>query len=78
MHTVTKLFSHTTHTYAQLGLYQDDKKFIEWSELFQIVNNWFDIFNSKTPHKDSRPLSQAYGFSLLKQNESSEEFNCAP
>lgn len=39
------------------------------SELFQLINDWFDVFNTKTTQKDTRPLSKAYGLSLHEQNQ---------
>lgn len=54
---------------------RDIDSFILCSELFQIINDWFDIFNSKTSHKDSRPLSKAYGLSLSQQNEVLKSMN---
>ena len=39
------------------------------SELFHIVNDWFDIFNSRTPHEHSPTLSKTYGLSFFPQND---------
>lgn len=68
----TKLFSHTTSTAlkrcATLGLCKNAENFIQCSELFQLINDWFDIFNSRTVHKDTRALSKAYGLAIAEQN----------
>ena len=33
------------------------------------MNDWFDIFKSRTSHKDTRPLSKAYRLALSQQND---------
>ena len=60
--TAAKLFSHTT------GICNNSEDFVKSSELFQLINDWFDAFDSKTVQKDSRSLSKAYGLALPKQN----------
>lgn len=79
--TAAKLFSHTTASAltrsAELGLCNNSEDFVKSSELFQLINDWFDIFNSKTVHKDSRPSSKAYGLALPEQNLILNEMNDA-
>lgn len=40
----------------------------ECAEIFQTVNNWFDVVNSKTKY-NGNPLKCAYGINLDLQNE---------
>lgn len=68
----TKLFSHTIASAlkrcAQLGICNDAEEFINCSELIQTINDWFDIFNTYSLQKDTRPLRKAYGISIEEQN----------
>ncbi|KAI8122645.1 Transposable element P transposase [Lucilia cuprina] len=68
----TKLFSHTVSTAlircVELGLCRYANSFMHCSELFEIINNWFDIFNARVQIKDSRAISKVYGFSICEQN----------
>lgn len=69
----TKLFSHTISRaisrMGSLGLYKECDNWMECSRFFKLVNDWFDVFNSKIPVSDSRNRLKAYGLALTEQNE---------
>ena len=71
--TVIKFFKFPTQTY--IGLCSNSQEFVACSEFFQLVNDWFDVFNVKTTQKDTRPLSKAYGLSLSEQNRVLQEMS---
>uniref|UniRef100_A0A1B0DH88 Transposable element P transposase-like GTP-binding insertion domain-containing protein n=1 Tax=Phlebotomus papatasi TaxID=29031 RepID=A0A1B0DH88_PHLPP len=39
------------------------------SEVIKVINDWFDVMNSRVPSQDSRDRTKAYGLALFKQNE---------
>lgn len=70
-----QLLSETTakalQYFGQRGLLKS-KNWHETSQFISLVDSWFDLFNSKSPH-DSKPSRYAYGLSLQKQNSLLEE-----
>lgn len=67
-----QLFSHINscamNRLGSLSLLQT-KNWIELAELTKLINDWFDIFNSKIPQIDARARTSAYGFELTCQND---------
>ncbi|KAF2902839.1 hypothetical protein ILUMI_03345, partial [Ignelater luminosus] len=64
----TKLFSHTiakaVSRIGSLGLCDSNNNWLQCSEFLKIINNWFDVFNSKVSQTDSRSRMKAYGLAL--------------
>lgn len=66
-----KLFSRTTSVALQRcitkGYCSDPDLFLICSELIQLINDWFDVFNSES-FNDTRPLKRPYGICLPEQD----------
>lgn len=69
--TATKLFSQTTARAigwcGEQG-FLNEEAWKETAEIFELVNNWFDIFNSKSIHERD-PKKKPYGLNLDYQND---------
>lgn len=70
--TATKLFSQTTARVirwcGEQGYLYNEEAWEETAETFQLVNNWFDAFNSKSIHERD-PKKKPYGLNLDYQND---------
>lgn len=66
-----QLFSHTVSACLNrcytIGLLSTSNT-SECANFIKILNDWFDILNSKIPIKDSRSTMKAYGLALAEQN----------
>ena len=68
----TQLFSHTTScaiTRAVALAKCHSKNALECAVFIKVVNDWFDVLNSKLPAIDSRARMKAYGLAISGQNE---------
>lgn len=70
VHMATKLFSRRTAKAIEY-LFPEEKCV---SEFFQLVNDTFDIFNSRIPINNNSPLASAYGIHHIVQEETIEKF----
>lgn len=68
----TQLFSHTNScALKRLGNMNliESQNWEELSDFIKLVNDWFDIFNSKLPRIDPRKRMSAYGLELENQSQ---------